>query len=214
MDGDFVSIMMMVDSESAPDSPAEKECFICRETEKKSHEKLQHFCDCTDLSVHHRCLLAWIQKGSGNENRQQCSACTAKYQLQEGTIWKQLVCQWRNLVVGLLLVAAIIATPISVQYIKTLPDPAPSQLFQIAAVCAGVIAETLLLKCFLCYCCDQYHKAKMSSYSIQARSVEERAGVRHQSPRSPNSSTPVVNRTGSEGQTPGPKDPLSLKLLL
>ncbi|XP_069825173.1 uncharacterized protein [Dendropsophus ebraccatus] len=217
MDVDYVSVLMTADSiESVPSAVTEKECFICRETEKKSREKLQNFCDCRDFSVHQRCLLTWIQKGSGNENRQQCSACTAKYQLQEGTIWRQLMCQWKNLLISLLIIAAIIATPLSVQYMKTLTDPAPTQLFQVVAVCAGVIAETLLLKCFLCYCCDQYNQAKMLSYSIQARSAEEPVGVRHhQRPLAPNPSPPAATRTESEGQTAAvPKAALSLKLSL
>ncbi|KAG8555772.1 hypothetical protein GDO81_017807 [Engystomops pustulosus] len=69
-----------------------------------------------------------------------------EYQLQEGSVWKKLVCQWKNLLFGLLIMVAIIATPISVQYMKTLTDPAPTQVFKVVAVCAGIIAETLLLK--------------------------------------------------------------------
>ncbi|KAM3915469.1 uncharacterized protein RB166_017726 [Leptodactylus fuscus] len=214
MDNGYVSIMVTTEQEPAPVF-TEKECFICRETGKKGQEQLLNFCDCTDLTVHHQCLLTWIQKGSGNENRQQCSACTAKYQLQEGTIWKKIACQWRNLLVGLVLIAAIIVTPISVQYMKTLTDPAPTQLFQVVAVCAGIIAEILLFKYFLCYCFDQYKKAKISSYSIKARSVEEHARVRHPSPVAHISSLPVVSRTESERQTAViPKDALSLKLSL
>ncbi|XP_044157293.1 uncharacterized protein LOC122943543 isoform X1 [Bufo gargarizans] len=215
MDIDYVSIKVTAaDPQSAPVAFTEKECFICRETEKKGQEPILNFCDCTDLAVHHQCLLTWIQQGSGNENRKQCSACTAKYQLQEGSMWKQL-CQWRNLLVYLLIIAAIILTPISVQYMKTLTDPTPNNLFKVVAVCFGVIAETLLLKCFLCYCSDQYNKAKISSYSIKARSVEERVRVRHRSPVAHNSSMPVMNRTESERQTAViPKDALSLKLSL
>ncbi|XP_066453418.1 uncharacterized protein [Eleutherodactylus coqui] len=214
MDRDYVAVTVTADSESFPVIFPEKECFICRESEK-DQERLQNFCDCTDLTVHHQCLLTWIQKGSGNENRQQCSACMAKYQLQEGTIWKKLVFQWRNLLVGLLIITAFIATPICVEYMKTLSNPAPGQIFKVVAVCAGIIAETLLLKCFLCYCHDQYNKAKNSSYSIKARSVEERIRVRHQSPVVHNSSMPMVKRTESERQTAViPKDALSLKLSL
>ncbi|XP_071984987.1 uncharacterized protein [Engystomops pustulosus] len=146
MDIDSVSIVVTANLDAAPIEFTEGECFICRETAKKGQEQLLHFCDCTDLAGHHQCLLTWIQKGSGNENRQQCSACTAKYQLQEGSVWKKLVCQWKNLLVGLLIMVAIIATPISVQYMKTLTDPAPTQVFKVVAVCAGIIAETLLLK--------------------------------------------------------------------
>ncbi|KAM4023335.1 uncharacterized protein ACNLHF_028081 isoform 1-T1 [Anomaloglossus baeobatrachus] len=213
MENDCVCITS--DTEFSPAAHTEKECFICRQTEKQGQERLENFCDCTDLSVHHQCLLSWIQKGSGNENRQQCSACTAKYQLQEGNIWKNLVCRWRNLFVGLVVIAAIIATPISVQCLRTLTDPAPTQLFKVVAVCAGIIAETLLLKSLLWYCCDQYRKARISSYSIKPRSVEERVRVRHRSPVAPNSSMPVVSRTESERQTAViPKDALSLKLSL
>lgn len=56
------------------------------------------------------------------------------------------MCQWRNLLVGLLIIAAIVATAISVQYMETLTDPAPTQLFKVVALCAGVLAVTLLLK--------------------------------------------------------------------
>ncbi|KAG8436700.1 hypothetical protein GDO86_007696 [Hymenochirus boettgeri] len=57
-----------------------KECFICREEEQDGHDELQHFCDCKELIAHQNCLLTWIQKGTGNEDRQQCKACTARCQ--------------------------------------------------------------------------------------------------------------------------------------
>ncbi|XP_075038524.1 uncharacterized protein LOC142099205 [Mixophyes fleayi] len=215
MDCDYVAVTITSFSTNESNSIAfpEKECFICREEEKKGQEELQNFCDCTNLLVHGQCLLTWIQKGSGNEDRHQCSACTAKYQLQEGSVFKILLHQWKSLLVFVLMTAAIITIPFSVHYLETLPHPQPNLLFRLAAVCAGVIAEIILLKCFIQYCWNQYNKAKISSYSIKARSVKEHGRVGQQSLGVHNSSMAVVNRAEGERQTVvTPKDTLSLKL--
>ncbi|XP_063796023.1 uncharacterized protein LOC134957786 isoform X2 [Pseudophryne corroboree] len=190
-----------------------RECFICREEERKGQEELQNFCDCTDLTVHGRCLLTWIQKGSGNDNRYRCSACTAKYHLQEGSVWKKFLCQWKSLRVFALMLAVIITIPFSVHYLETLPHPQPNLLFKVVAVCAGIIAEIILLRWFIGYCYNQYNKAKISSYSIKARPVEECGRVGQPSLEAHNSSLAMMNRTEGARQTAVlPKDALSLKL--
>ncbi|KAM5148428.1 uncharacterized protein ACMZJ9_012035 isoform 2-T2 [Mantella aurantiaca] len=198
---------------TATQANQEKECFICREAEKRGQEELHNYCDCRDLVGHHQCLLTWIQKGSGNEDRQRCSACTAKYHLQEGTTWKILLCHWKNLLAFIITVASIIAIPFFIHCLNTLTDPQPNQLFKVVAVCSGVLAETLLVKCFLWYCNNQYIKARLSSFSIKARSLEEQGRVGLQSPMAQSSLTIVANRAETEKQTAvTPKDTLSFKL--
>ncbi|XP_072276019.1 uncharacterized protein [Pyxicephalus adspersus] len=146
MDSDFGPVIVNRYSDTTAIVFTEKECFICREADKQGQEELLNYCDCRDLVGHHQCLLTWIQKGSGNEDRQRCSACTAKYHLQEGTVWKVLLCQWRSLFTLIVTLASIIAIPLLIHYLNTLTDPPPDQLFKIVAVCSGIIAETLLAK--------------------------------------------------------------------
>lgn len=211
MDSDFVSVNRYSDTTAIVFT--EKECFICREAEKKGQKELHNYCDCIDLVGHQQCLLTWIQKGSGNEDRQRCSACTAKYHLQEGTIWRTLLCQWRSFLAFMVTLASTIAIPFFIYYLNTLRDPPPNQLFKVVAVCSGVIAETLLVKCFIWYCNNLYVKARLSSFSIKARSLQEQGRIGLQSPMAQNSLTSVVNRTETEKQTAvTPKDTLSLKL--
>ncbi|XP_068098720.1 uncharacterized protein [Hyperolius riggenbachi] len=213
MDNCFVLVNVTNSSDTSTFTDSEKECFICREVKKKSQEELQKFCDCRDLVVHHHCLLTWIQKGSGNEDRHRCSACTAEYNLQEGTVWKSLLCHWRSLLVLFLTLAAVTTIPFLVHHLRTLTDPPPSQLFKVVAVCSGVIAETLIIKCFIWYCSYQYKQARVTSYSIKARSVVEQRRVGLRSPVSPMSFTSVVHRNETERQTAVlPKDTIGFKL--
>ncbi|XP_072276018.1 uncharacterized protein [Pyxicephalus adspersus] len=213
MDSDFGPVIVNRYSDTTAIVFTEKECFICREADKQGQEELLNYCDCRDLVGHHQCLLTWIQKGSGNEDRQRCSACTAKYHLQEGTVWKVLLCQWRSLFTLIVTLASIIAIPLLIHYLNTLTDPPPDQLFKIVAVCSGIIAETLLAKYFMWYCKNQYIKARLSSFSIKARSVEEQGRVGLQSPMAQSSLTIVVNIAETEKQTAvTPKDTLCLKL--
>ncbi|KAJ8375298.1 hypothetical protein SKAU_G00058780 [Synaphobranchus kaupii] len=54
------------------------ECFICRDGERMDQDALKNFCDCKNLFAHHRCLLTWIKKGLGNEDKPKCSVCNAE----------------------------------------------------------------------------------------------------------------------------------------
>ncbi|XP_063284431.1 uncharacterized protein LOC134569373 [Pelobates fuscus] len=177
----------------------EKECFICREGDQEDQEELQHFCDCKGLIVHHQCLLTWIQKGSGNEDRQKCNVCTAKYLLQDESVWKILVCRWKSLLLFVLLTAAIILVPFFVYQMKTLSHPPPDVLFLAAVICSGTIAETLLIKYIIWYCISQYNEAKMSSYSIKPKTINQHGDRGLQCPAG-QTSTAVVNMTEQENQ--------------
>ncbi|XP_072276020.1 uncharacterized protein [Pyxicephalus adspersus] len=197
MDSDFGPVIVNRYSDTTAIVFTEKECFICREADKQGQEELLNYCDCRDLVGHHQCLLTWIQK----------------YHLQEGTVWKVLLCQWRSLFTLIVTLASIIAIPLLIHYLNTLTDPPPDQLFKIVAVCSGIIAETLLAKYFMWYCKNQYIKARLSSFSIKARSVEEQGRVGLQSPMAQSSLTIVVNIAETEKQTAvTPKDTLCLKL--
>ncbi|KAM8931197.1 uncharacterized protein RCH25_007130 [Pelodytes ibericus] len=187
----------------------EKECFICREGDQ---DDLQHFCDCTDLIGHHQCLLTWIQKGSGNEDRQKCSACTAKYLLQKGSVWRTLLCQWKNLLLVALLMVALIMVPVFVYEMRTLSDPPPHGIFKAAAICSGAIAETLLIRYIIWYCTNQYSNAIISSYSIKAREEKPSEGVGSPWPAD-QTLTAVVNLPELEKQNGGlQSDTFGLKL--
>ncbi|KAM4722894.1 uncharacterized protein WCC33_009076 [Rhinophrynus dorsalis] len=214
MDVQYKSIVTYSSLSSTPNADL-KECFICREEDQNGQDGLQHFCDCKDLTAHQICLLKWIQKGTGNEDRQRCKACTATYQLQEGSVWRILLCQWKNLILFVLLMTIMVMVFFAVYKLKSLKDPPPDPLFIAAALCCGVIAETLLIKCFIWYCTNQYNKAKMSSYSIKARTVKQSASVSFQCPANQGSSTSVGNSTEVEKQTTvSPKNVLNLSLLV
>ncbi|KAL6458241.1 hypothetical protein MHYP_G00334710 [Metynnis hypsauchen] len=57
------------------------ECFICRDVQLVDGEPLRRFCDCKNLMAHHSCLLTWVRKGLGSEDRLRCSACNAEHQV-------------------------------------------------------------------------------------------------------------------------------------
>ncbi|KAL1272903.1 hypothetical protein QQF64_028765, partial [Cirrhinus molitorella] len=62
----------------------ESECFICRDVGLVGEDPLRTFCDCKNLVAHHSCLLTWIKKGLGQEERLRCSVCNAETDLQAG----------------------------------------------------------------------------------------------------------------------------------
>eukprot|EP00079_Xenopus_tropicalis_P009831 XP_002934187.1 PREDICTED: uncharacterized protein LOC100488459 [Xenopus tropicalis] len=191
------------------------ECFICREEEQNGQDELHHFCDCKDLVAHQSCLLKWIQKGTGNEDRQRCKACTAKYHLQEGPVWKIMLCHWKNLLLSVVLIGLMVLVAFTVHQLKTLKNPPPAELFKAAAVCFGVIAETLLIKCLVWYCQCQYSKAKISSYSIKARAITQSGSVSIQVPLDQEPSADHVNKNEAQPHKAStPKGSLDLKLAL
>ncbi|XP_053549892.1 uncharacterized protein LOC128641310 isoform X2 [Bombina bombina] len=172
-----------------------KECYICRDEDVLYREELCHYCDCKDLVVHQRCLLIWIQQGSGNEDRQRCKVCTAKFHLQEGSVWRALLCHWQNVLLLALLVGFMMLIPFIVHQIIILEDLSPDNLFRTAAACFGIIAEIFLVKCFIWYCSDQYRKARMASYSIKARTERENERVSLHWSDDRNSSASAENNT-------------------
>ncbi|XP_073213255.1 uncharacterized protein [Lepidochelys kempii] len=124
-----------------------KECFICREGDEMGRDALLHFCDCKNLIAHQKCVLTWIQKGSDTQDRARCKVCTAEYQLQKGSVWRILCCHWQNWLFLCLVVAVMTIIPLAVyRMMVAFKDPPPSPVFHAAAVCFGVLAETLLIK--------------------------------------------------------------------
>ncbi|KAG8436699.1 hypothetical protein GDO86_007695 [Hymenochirus boettgeri] len=96
-----------------------------------------------------------------------------KYHLQNGPVWKILLCCWKNLISFILLIAFMAAVAFLVHLLKSLKDPSPTTLFNAVAVCFGIIAEILLINCLIWYCRTQYSKAKMLSYSIKPRTIKQ-----------------------------------------
>ncbi|XP_030427331.1 uncharacterized protein LOC115655731 isoform X2 [Gopherus evgoodei] len=173
-----------------------KECFICREGDEMGRDALLHFCDCKNLIAHQKCVLTWIQKGSDNQDRARCKVCTAEYQLQKGSVWRILFCHWQNWLFFCLVLAVMTIIPLAVyRMMVAFKDPPPSPVFHAAAVCFGVLAETLLIKYVLYYCSSKYNEAKMSSFSVRARTIEpcdRSAGLLW--PAGQNPSTAVMSR--------------------
>ncbi|XP_005298156.1 uncharacterized protein LOC117881893 [Trachemys scripta elegans] len=173
-----------------------KECFICREGDEMGCDALLHFCDCKNLIAHQKCVLTWIQKSSDNQDRARCKVCTAEYQLQKGSVWRILFCHWQNWLFFCLVLAVMTIIPLAVyRMMVAFKDPPPSAVFHAAAVCFGVLAETLLIKYVLYYCSSKYNEAKMSSFSVRARTVEQcDRGVGLLWPAGQNPSTAVMSR--------------------
>ncbi|XP_067394621.1 uncharacterized protein [Emydura macquarii macquarii] len=124
-----------------------KECFICREGDEMGRDALLHFCDCKNLIAHQKCVLTWIQKGSDSRERPRCKVCTAEYHLQNGSVWRILFCHWQNWLFFCLVLAVMAIIPLAVyRMMVAFKNPPPSPVFHAAAVCFGVLAETLLIK--------------------------------------------------------------------
>ncbi|XP_066548179.1 uncharacterized protein LOC136714540 [Amia ocellicauda] len=180
------------------------ECFICREAEGSGRDALRHFCDCKTLVAHHRCLLTWIKKGPGTEGHPRCSVCKAEYHLQKGSAWKFIACQWQTWLVGTATLALLALVPFVVFRMMTaFRNPPPHSLFKAAAICFGLLTEILLIKFLVSYCGTRYSTAKMSSFSVQARTVERTDtgfGLWWPAAAGQNSSTAVASRAGERKQ--------------
>ncbi|XP_015210886.1 uncharacterized protein [Lepisosteus oculatus] len=151
------------------------ECFICREGEVSDQDELRNFCDCKSLVAHHRCLLTWISKGPGPESCPRCTVCKAEYELRRSSAWRQVAGQWQTWLVSAAVLALLALVPFVVFRMMTaFQDPPPHSVFKAAAICFGLLAETLLIKCLVSYCSSRYGAAKTSSFSVLARSAEQR----------------------------------------
>ncbi|XP_039180669.1 uncharacterized protein LOC120299681 isoform X2 [Crotalus tigris] len=171
MDSEYESLKMYSDSTPLINIES-KECFICREGEEMGRDGLLHFCDCKNLFAHQKCLLTWIQKSLHNENVPTCKVCTAEYQLEKKSPWRFLATQWHQWVVLCTALVLMISTPFLVyQMIVAFKDPPPGLLFNVAAICVGALTEILLTKCLINYCTSNLEKARMSSFSIRARTA-------------------------------------------
>ncbi|XP_077189207.1 uncharacterized protein LOC143835459 isoform X1 [Paroedura picta] len=189
--------------DSAPLIHAEsKECFICREGDKMGRDALLHFCDCKNLIAHQKCLLTWIQKGPDNKSAPRCTVCTAEYQMEKKSPWRILVSQWPKWVVFCTVLIVMIGIPLLVyEMVVAFQDPPADLLFNIAAVCFGALTEILLTKCLINYCTSNYKKARMSSFSIRARTKEHCDGsICVVCPAGQNPQTAAMNRTEMEKQ--------------
>ncbi|XP_017553429.1 uncharacterized protein LOC108427650 isoform X2 [Pygocentrus nattereri] len=150
------------------------ECFICRDVQLVDGEPLRRFCDCKNLMAHHSCLLTWVRKGLGSEDRLRCSACNAEYQQCRTAVWKTLACQWQTWPVVVVAVALLALVPYAVvRMLTAFQNPPPHALFRTAAICFGLLTETLLIRCLFCYVSGRYRQAEQSSFSLQPRGLEE-----------------------------------------
>ncbi|XP_058891044.1 uncharacterized protein LOC117417329 [Acipenser ruthenus] len=174
MDNSYENLNSCASTDSFPINISESlECFICREGEGRARDSLLNFCDCKSLLAHHKCLLAWIRKGPGTEDRPRCRVCTAEYHLQKGSAWRLVACRWQIWIICTVAFALFAIVPFVVYRMMTaFRNPPPHPLFKAAAVCFGLLTETLLIKFLVCYCSRSYGSAKMSSFSVRARTVE------------------------------------------
>ncbi|XP_007885371.1 uncharacterized protein LOC103174681 [Callorhinchus milii] len=150
------------------------ECFICRDVEMTDQDSLLQYCDCKSLVAHQKCLLTWIQKGFRNEERLRCKVCTAEYHLQNGSAWMLVAVRWQNWMLLAVILGLMAVVPFTVYRMMTAFDnPPPHSLFKAASICFGLLAESILVKFLLNCCSSKYNKAKMSSFSVRARSLEK-----------------------------------------
>ncbi|XP_066521895.1 uncharacterized protein [Hoplias malabaricus] len=156
------------------------ECFICRDVQLVDGEPLRRFCDCKNLMAHHSCLLTW---GLGSEDRLRCSACNAEYQQCRTAVWRTLACKWQTwpvVVIGVFLLALV---PFAVFHMLTaFQNPPPHALFRTAAICFGLLTETLLVRCLFCYVNGHYRRVEQSSFRLQPRSLEEQEELEVRAP--------------------------------
>ncbi|KAJ8418524.1 hypothetical protein AAFF_G00000230 [Aldrovandia affinis] len=149
------------------------ECFICRDGERMDHDALLNFCDCKNLLAHHRCLLTWIKKGLGTEDKPKCSVCNAEYHLQRSPAWRSVLRHWQAWLVLAVTLALLGLVPYVVFRMMTaFQNPPPHSLFKAAAVCFGLLTETLLMKCLASYFAGRYQQAEQSSFTVQPRRTE------------------------------------------
>lgn len=152
----------------------ESECFICRDVGLMDEEPLRTFCDCKNLVAHHSCLLTWIKKGLGREERLRCSVCNAEYQLQRCAPWRTVASQWQTWSILAITVLLLALVPYVVYRMMTAFDnPPPHSLFKSAAICFGLLSEALLIKCLCSYFSHRLQRAEQSSFSLQPRRSEE-----------------------------------------
>ncbi|XP_059839823.1 uncharacterized protein LOC132401721 isoform X2 [Hypanus sabinus] len=155
-----------------PDEPLE--CFICREQEVTDQDSLQQYCDCKSLAAHHKCLLTWIQKDHRNEAKPRCKVCMAEYHLENSSAWKLVAVRWQNwMILGLILGLMVMVLFIVYWMMTAFSNPPPHFLFKAASICFGLISEMLLIRLLLHCCSSRYSRAKISSFSVMGRSLEE-----------------------------------------
>ncbi|XP_067230431.1 uncharacterized protein [Chanodichthys erythropterus] len=161
----------------------ESECFICRDVGLVGEDPLRTFCDCKSLVAHHSCLLTWIKKGLGREERLSCSICKAErdpeklhmlYQLQRCAPWRTVASQWQTWPILAIAVLLLALVPYVVYRMMTaFENPPPHSLFKSAAICFGLLSEALLIKCLCSYFSHRLQRAEQSSFSLQPRRSEE-----------------------------------------
>ncbi|KAK6313678.1 hypothetical protein J4Q44_G00151370 [Coregonus suidteri] len=103
--------------------------------------------------------------------------CNALYQLQRQSPWRWLCCQWQSWVLLVSATALLgLLVPYLVYFMMTLQNPPAPAVFKAAAVCFGLIADALLLKCLCSYFSSRYRQAEQWSFTVQARGGGERGG--------------------------------------
>ncbi|KAL7891160.1 hypothetical protein AOLI_G00006360 [Acnodon oligacanthus] len=97
-----------------------------------------------------------------------------KYQQCRTAVWKTLACQWQTWPVVVVAVALLALVPYAVvRMLTAFQNPPPHALFRTAAICFGLLTETLLIRCLFCYVSGRYRQAEQSSFSLQPRGLEE-----------------------------------------
>ncbi|KAI1889371.1 hypothetical protein AGOR_G00178570 [Albula goreensis] len=168
----------VLSNENTPDSykvfiTDVSECFICRDGERTENDPLRIFCDCKNLLAHHHCLLTWIKKGLATEEKPKCSVCNAEYQLHRRPPWKSVLRQWQAWLVLAVTLALLGLVPYVVFRMMTaFRNPPPHSLFKAAAVCFGLLTETLLLKCLASFLTSRCRQAEQTSFAVQPRRAE------------------------------------------
>ncbi|KAG5275886.1 hypothetical protein AALO_G00125620 [Alosa alosa] len=152
-----------------------RECFICRDGE--ATEPLRTFCDCKTLLAHHSCLLTWISKGAGSDDRLRCSVCRVEYQLQRRAVWRAVALQWKTWPILLSAAALFVLVPYLVyRLLTTFPNTTHHTVFRVASVCFGLLSIILLIKCVASCLGRRYRQAQRSAFSLLPRPVEREEG--------------------------------------
>ncbi|KAJ8375310.1 hypothetical protein SKAU_G00058900 [Synaphobranchus kaupii] len=96
-----------------------------------------------------------------------------QYQLLRRPPWRSVLYQWQTWLVLAVSLALLGLVPYVVFRMMTaFQNPPPHTSFKAAAVCFGLLTETLLMKCLASYFTGRYRQAEHSSFTVQPRKAE------------------------------------------
>ncbi|XP_059839822.1 uncharacterized protein LOC132401721 isoform X1 [Hypanus sabinus] len=97
-----------------------------------------------------------------------------EYHLENSSAWKLVAVRWQNwMILGLILGLMVMVLFIVYWMMTAFSNPPPHFLFKAASICFGLISEMLLIRLLLHCCSSRYSRAKISSFSVMGRSLEE-----------------------------------------